>query len=342
MARRVVVLGEVLCDVFSSGRGVSLADTSTFVPRLGGAPANVAVQLARLGVDVALISAVGRDPIGARLLRALRDERIDTAHVAVLPGRRTGMTLVEVDRDGERRFYPFRENSADLGLAVRDVSAPLVRRASVLHTGTVSLRSASARAATIRAVSIARRAGALVSLDVNLRWGMFPSRAQLLSLARAAADRADLIKATRDEALALLDLPERAKDDALVDALLARRHARAVFLTLDARGAILATHARRVHVPAPRVRVVDATGAGDAFIGAAIAHFLESTPAASVGARSRRAPPDLRRALDTLDDDALYDIGRSACAAGSATVTRVGATSGMPRRNGVAKRRARA
>lgn len=312
----VVVLGEALIDLFPPAPGVPFAEAATLVPMLGGAPANVAVQVARLGVPVRLVSAVGADPFGARALRLLRVEGVDVRAVCTRADRRTGLTLVELAEDGERRFTPFRERSADLSLAPTDVDARVVRGASLVHTGTVSLRMPTSRAATLSLVAGARRAGALVSLDVNLRWGMFPSRALLLRLARAAVRHADLVKATREEARVLLDLP-RASDDELALRLLARGP-RLAMITADAEGALLATAGATVHVAAPQAKVVDATGAGDAFVGAVLA-TLHGLGVDGVG-------------LGQLDAARLHAIGRAGCAAGAAAVTALGATTAMPRR----------
>ncbi|MCC7072642.1 MAG: carbohydrate kinase [Deltaproteobacteria bacterium] len=312
----VVVLGEVLIDLFPPKPGVPLAEAAALVPMLGGAPANVAVQLARLGVPVRLISAVGADAFGARALRLLRAEGVDVNAVRTRADRRTGLTLVELAGDGERRFTPFRERSADLSLGPADVEVGVMRGASIVHTGTVSLRMPSARAATARLVRSAHRAGALVSLDVNLRWGMFPSRTMLVRLARAALRRADVLKATREEARVLLDAPS-ATDQELALRLLARGP-RLVLLTADAEGALVATARATVHVSAPQVRVVDATGAGDAFVGAVLASL-------------QRRGVD-RAGLAQLDAAHLHAIGRAGCAAGAAAVSALGATTAMPRR----------
>ena len=323
------MFGEVLCDLFAHRVGEPLAETGAFVPLQGGAPANVAVQLARLGVPTTLVTAVGHDPLGARLTASLAKDGVDTACVLVRKERRTGVTLVEVDDDGERRFFGFRENSADLSLGRDDVQGAAVIRAlasaAIVHTGTVSLRSASARQATTALQKAARKAGALVSLDVNLRPGMFPSLALLLRLARSAVTRVDVVKATRDEAAQLLGLAPprrasaaalRAHDDVLVDGLLALGP-RLALLTLDEHGAVVATRRARARVPAPRVEAVDATGAGDGFVGAVLAELAS-------------AALD-RRALDALGEGELAALGVVGCRAGAAVVTAVGATTAMIR-----------
>jgi fructokinase len=312
-----VVFGEVLCDLFAPEAGQSLAHTPHLVPRLGGAPANVAVQLALLDVPTRLVTAVGRDPFGLRLRQQLSLHGVDTSAVKEDGQRRTGCTLVEVDHSGERRFFGFREKSADLALGPADVEVAAVRRAleraGVVHTGTVSLRAPSSRQATARLHRRARAAGAIVSVDVNLRPGMFPSLPLLLRLANGAAGAADVVKATRDEAIQLRG--RKGADDALADFLL-DKGPRLVLLTFGEEGALLATRRRRVRVdPVVVDRAVDVTGAGDAFVGAVLAWLL----------RQGVAPDD----LDDLDDDGLASAGREAAACGAAVVTALGATTNM-------------
>lgn len=312
----VVVFGEVLCDLFGSSVG-PLAEATHLLPRLGGAPANVAVQLARLGVPTTLITAVGVDPFGTRLRAELQREGVNVDAVQCVPSRRTGVTLVEVDGDGERRFFGFRENSADLSFDVDDLDIAAVRlalrTAVLLHTGTVSLRSASSRRATRALQKSARRQGTLVSLDVNLRFGMFPSLPVLLRLANTAVRAADIVKATREEAMALLGT--QASDVDLATGLL-KRGPSLVLLTFGDEGCLLATTRRQVRLrPSQHVDNVDATGAGDAFVGAALAWL------------SRRSLD--RHGLEGLDDDDLGDLGLQAGLAGAAVVQVVGATAGM-------------
>jgi fructokinase len=314
----VLVLGEVLCDLFPPKPGISFSSAGELVPLLGGAPANVAVQCARLGVRTALVSAVGADPLGARLVQELAAEGIDASRVAQRKGWRTGVTLVEVDLDGERRFYPLADRRADLSLSPDDVDVAFVRTFAAVHTGTVGLREASPRAAHKKLVEAAHEAGVMVSLDVNLRWGMYRSREDLLRRAKAAIKHAHVVKATADEARALLNATARAGAATLAqrffDELGQKTNTELVMITLDAGGALLATRTHVVSVAAPAVAVVDATGAGDAFVGAALARLV----------RMPSRPRD-------LDAAQLRDVGTSACAAGSAARTALGATTAMPR-----------
>lgn len=315
------MLGEALVDLFVPRAGDTLVDARHFVPMVGGAPANVAVQVARLGVDVDLWSAVGKDAFGARLSHALEEEGVDVDHVARVAGKKTGLTFVEVDRAGERTFTPRREESAVDTLSTTSLPLAALDARTILHHGTVLLRASVSRRTTRDVVRAARNAGSIVSLDVNLRPALFSSREEMLTRARRALPFAHVVKATREEADAVLGgerlrhrAGDRARDARLADLLL-EAGAHLVLLTRDREGALLASHTARVDVAAPRVRVVDATGAGDAFLGAALASLIDG----GVGVGD----------LASLEADALRTLGARACAAGAAAVTALGATTGM-------------
>jgi len=322
--RPCVVLGEVLCDLFPATRSGRIEVGEPLFPQSGGAPANVAIQLARLGVPVSLITAVGDDPLGELVASSLAGEGVDLAQLKRDPLHRTGLTLVMLDEDGERTFYPWRADAADQHLAPEDLDEKRIAEAAILHHGTVSLRSDPSRRATARAVEVARGRDAIVTLDVNLRPRMFASRESLLDAARVAVRTAHAVKATRGEAAAITGTDD---EKAQILALHAEGPA-LVLLTRDEQGAVISLKSSAldrhevVEVSSPRVEAVDATGAGDAFMGAAIAVLHHYRLRAS--------------SLYELDLTRLGALGAAACRAGALAVTALGATAGMTRDLGLA------
>lgn len=361
------IVGEILCDLFVPERGIDAVHATHFVPHLGGAPANVAVQMARLGSQTALCTAIGADPFGKRLFAEIIREGIDGAHVHTIVDRKTGITLVEVDSLGERFFTPWRERSADLGWhagMLRDVDWT---SGWLLHHGTVSLRADPAYTATLLARDQAKEHGLLISLDVNLRFGMYSDKNELIDKARDAIKHADLVKATVEEAEVLfthelsshdvsqnhdavtknnqrVDGDISPKIHQLLDVFL-QTGITLLFLTDGAHGAYVATQAERVYVPAPQAEAIDATGAGDAFCGAALAwlaRFLaaaippDASPDASPDTSSNASPnashaPSYRHRVASMDRAALHRLGMHACIAGTAAVGALGATTAMIR-----------
>jgi fructokinase len=303
----VVCFGEILWDIFErerARRGEPMA--REFRLELGGAPANVATGLARLGVRAALVGGVGQDRLGDALLGHLRADGVDTRFVLRLPNR-TGITFVIRDRRGEPDFLFYRHESADLALRAKHVTLAMGRARWVLLGTSTSMTPELAKA-TDRFLDVAERAGAPVFLDLNVRPHLWPSRAAMRRAIEKLASRAALIKASDADLEAIGTRSARRWLD---------KHAPQAS-ALITRGADLAsalgTHGD-IHVRALRARCVDATGAGDAFIAGALATLIA---ARATPATRSWADPDLWR----LVVRAGHQMGKKA-------VSRVGAVAGV-------------
>lgn len=277
---QLLCLGELLVDMVPQEEGASLAEARSYLWAAGGAPANVAVAAARLGARSAVVAAVGDDPFGQALRDELARAGVDVSGVARVP-RRTAVAFVSLSAGGERGFMFYGDDPAHDHLSTADALEAVARLAGAegarcLHFGSVCLARDPARSATDAAVAAARAAGCLVSCDVNLREGFWPDLGEARAVIGAFAARADLVKVSEEEALFLAgpgDEPERR----LVNDLLAAG-ARSVVVSRGARGASAHTAGFSVDVAPPRVRSLDATGAGDALTGALLAATL-SAPA---------------------------------------------------------------
>lgn len=315
MRSRCVVLGEVLIDLFSPTRGVPVQEAVALVPLLGGAPANVAVQLARLGRSVELVGAVGSDPFGDRLLAQLAAESVGTRGITRIPGRRTGLMLVEHDERGERHFTPWRTGSADFSFESEQLPTRFFDESlAVLHRGTTSLAAPASKAAAARAMTLAHAAGAFVSIDLNFAFGVFEDKNELLTGTMDLLAEVDAVKASIKEAEILFGSLEPAE--------LARAfHERGVglvALTFGERGARLSSAGgAAAFAVSPSVSVLDTTGAGDAFFGTLLSELTRR----GVG----------RDDLAALPAAELQDLGSVATWAGAQSVTALGATTAMVR-----------
>ncbi len=314
----VVVVGEILCDLFTPARGVPLDEAEVLVPHVGGAPANVAIALGWHGHRVEIVSALGGDALSTRMRRILADHGVGLDHVATKPGELVGLLLIAVDHDGERHFHPYREGTADLMMQPHELPEDLLRGAAMVHAGTVTLRGEPIRSTTLRALALGREAGVPVSIDVNLRPKLFADPNEMLALARKAVAAADIVKASRDEAVAMLG---PGTIDRLVDDLHAAGP-RLVMLTDGEKPFVLSTASARIVMRPPRVTAVDTTGAGDAFVGAALSWLLS---------RGVCGPGSLA-ALDALDAQQLEAMGDFAAGNGARAVTALGATGAFPPR----------
>src|SRR5262249_38883740 len=169
MALDVLCFGEVIIDFVPEQAGRRLRHVDRFARHLGGAPANVAVGLARLGAAAGLMTLVGDDEFGAFLRAALEREGVDVAAVGVHATARTGIAFVSLGPRGERSLLFYRHPSADQLIGEGDVDPAALRRARAFHDGSSTLSAQPARAATRKALREARAAGLVISADPNLR-----------------------------------------------------------------------------------------------------------------------------------------------------------------------------
>lgn len=273
----VVTFGEVLAAFVARDLG-SLSESASFTRHIVGAESNAAAGLARLGHPSAFIGRVGADGLGQAALRRLRGEGVDVHHVTVDAEAPTGVLIRGRRGIGPTEVVYARRGSAGSRLDPMDIEAAvgLFAGARWLHvTGVTPAISASARAATDRAVELARRRGLRVSLDVNLRrklWSQHEARDVLSRLATAA----DVVIAGRDEAGLLLGSSASTDSAAnLADGLLRLGPSTAV-IKLGADGAYArSSDGVTASRGAPSSPAIDLVGAGDAFSAGFIAATLE-------------------------------------------------------------------
>ncbi|HEY1016451.1 MAG TPA: PfkB family carbohydrate kinase [Herpetosiphonaceae bacterium] len=310
---QVIALGELLIDFVPTVSGVSLDEAPAFQKAAGGAPANVAVGLARLGASCAFLGKVGDDPFGHFLADTLRANGVETAGLRFDGEARTALAFVTLRADGEREFMFYRHPSADMRYRPDEVDASLIEGARIFHCGSVSLISEPARAATLHALDLARAAGLLVSYDPNLRLMLWPSAEAAHAAILEAWPLANVIKVS-DEELRFLS-----GEDNLLRAgrALWTPELRLLLITRGAGGCTWLTANCAGGLPGLAVAAVDATGAGDSFMAAALAGLLE------------------RPAL-WEDVPALEQALRVANAAGALATTKRGAIPALPTREEIA------
>jgi fructokinase len=311
---RVLCFGEALVDRLGPPGGDPSVD-GPVDDRLGGAPANVACALARLGTPAALLGRLGDDPIGVRFRALLAERGVDTTALQHDPLRPSRTVLVRRDSGGDRSFGGFAGDRGE-GFADQAVDAaalapalePLLRHAHWLLAGTIPLASPASAEALHLAVVAATERGVPLALDLNWRptfWDVPPQEA--LGRIRPLLDRAVLVKLAAEEAEWLAGC----RDPRGISAVLAQ--APAVVIT-DGEGAVswwLGSQAGRLH--AFTVPVVDTTGAGDAFL-AGLLHRL-------------CAEPDLLRQASAAR---VREAVRFACACGALVCQGAGAIDPQP------------
>ena len=170
----IVSLGEALIDLVADGQAASVEGATTFHKAAGGAPANVAVGLARLGQRVAFVGKLADDEFGRFLRRTLETEAVDVTGLVIDPAARTPLAFVGAGSTSERRFVFYHEGMADTLLRADELHRDLIGRARVFHFGSVTLAGEPGRSATIEAARQARDSGALVTFDPNVRLELWP------------------------------------------------------------------------------------------------------------------------------------------------------------------------
>jgi fructokinase len=304
----VVTIGEILIDLVATQSDVRLFDAPAFEPKPGGAPANVAVGVARLGKSAAFIGKVGGDEFGQGLENLLGQEGVDTSGVLTDSESLTTLALVALSTGGEPHFAF--APGAHTRLQPEDIPQNIVRSARIVQFGSVSLAHEPVRTATLFAQRLAYDAGATVVYDINWRPFLYQNRPrnEALTILREPLAWCHVVKLNSGELHLLTD-----SDDVEVglEYLAKQTPASLIVVTRGAKGCTASFRGDILHIAAPTItQVVDTTGAGDAFL-AALLSVLPDHP-------------------DSLDTAELPSLLQYANAAGSMAVTRRGAIPALP------------
>lgn len=318
----LVSVGEILVDltqVGTDGNGVALYERNP-----GGAPANLAAAVAKLGLAVAFAGTVGNDPMGNFLVETLGDCGVGTDLVCRVDEACTTMAFATLDPATNGFAYSFvRKPGADQLLKRSDLPALLPQATRVLHLGTLSLTDEPSRGAVLDLAREAQTAGTLVSCDANLRPHAWRSGDDMLRETLGLVAHADLLKVSEEEALLLGGTANLAQ---AVERLLALGPC-LVAVTRAQDGALLATSSASAQVGAfSPVEVLDTTGAGDSFWGACLAWLV------------REAGVHARADVERLGTEQLRACARFGCTAAGITVERPGGMTSSPTAEEVAAR----
>jgi fructokinase len=261
-----------------------------------------------------ILSKVGEEGFGNMIVSALDRYGVDTSGVTRTAREKTGLSVVTLGRAGEREFAFFRDNPADLAIDMDDVNPELIERAAISHFGILPVSAPRAAAAQRKALSLAKAAGRLVSVDPNFRPALWQDRDAMLFAARELIAQADIVKLSEDELFGLTEV--RSIEEAVRS--LWHKSLKIMAVTKGARGAELFTSRERFVCSGYAVEAIDTTAAGDAFMASLLSGLLEI-------------------AMDTADHHQLTRILRSSCAAGALATTIRGAMGSIPGREAIAQ-----
>jgi fructokinase len=284
----VVCLGELLLDMFPAEMGRSLVQVSAWHPKPGGAPANVAVAVARLGHRAAFIGKLGNDLFGHFLAGVLAENGVDVRSVRYDAEARTALAFHAKPDPDTAEFLFYRNPGADMRLEAADLDLALLEKTGAYHFGTISLIQEPSRTATLAALDAARPAGALISCDVNYRPSLWPGPGAARATVMAILPHVQLVKVNELE----LELLTGCVDPAEGSAVLLACGPELVVVTLGPQGSYFRNRLGSALVPGFSVPAIDAVGCGDAFVAALLCGLL------AAGASLGDLPPtDLRGIL---------------------------------------------
>jgi fructokinase len=268
----VVCLGELLIDFTSLDPGASLIETRGFEKHAGGAPANVAVGISRLGGSAAFLGMVGDDEFGRYLAKMLADRGVDIAGLRYSRVAHTTLAFVALREDGEREFIFYRNPGADMLYSPADLDEAHIAQGRILHHGSISLIGEPNRAATLRAIALARENGALISYDPNLRMNLWPDPDAAHAGIDLGLSTADILKVSEEELVFITGQ----SDLEVGMRLLRERDIVAIVVTQGEAGCAYHWDDYTGRVSArPRV-AVDTTGAGDAFVAGLLYQLMKA------------------------------------------------------------------
>lgn len=306
--KKIFCVGELLIDFVAENQGNDLGHATVFTKKAGGAPANVACAIAKLGGKSAFVGCIGEDPFGDFLLEVLAENGVETLLVQRSPTFTT-LAFVSIAEDGERDFVFSR--GADRELAYQERSGKAFE-GNMLHLGAATaLLGGPLESAYSRYFYDGLIHEAFISFDPNFRHDLWKTREkEFIKKSLRFVEKAQLCKFSVEEARLLSGETDLVR---ACDALHARG-AETIVITLGAGGTYLSTPNGQETIPSIAIKPVDTTGAGDAFIGCLL--YLLSRE------------KDLFEAVK--NQELMAENVRIANVAGALTTTRFGAIPSLP------------
>ncbi len=306
---QVTCIGEALVDFVSMESGVTLTEAAAFAKAAGGAPANVAVGLARLDVRTAFIGNVGNDAFGRFVVEELRRNKVDTSGVRLDPRHKTRLAFVSLTKSGERHFEFWEQHPADEWLSYRHLDVAQIARSRFVIISSFLLLKEPARSTALRLVRELHRRGCSICFDPNVRLSLWQSRSQAKKLLLNMIRFSTIVRMNEEEARFLTGEKSLHEASRALFAL----GPKLVLITLGARGCYFKSRSHSRRVRGYMVAVLDTTGCGDGFLAGLLRGLLER-----------------RTDVDELSNDDLKSICRFANAAGALTATKRGAIAALP------------
>jgi len=262
--KKLIAIGEALIDFIPDCSGGAIKDVNAFLPAVGGAPANVCGAFTKLGGRSEMITQLGMDGFGDKILEVFKNAGIGSNYVKRTNRANTSLAFVALKEDGNREFSFYRNPGADMLFEADGVKEDWFADAYALHFCSVSLGDFPMKEAHRRAVWYAQANEAIVSFDPNLRPALWKDAKQMIETVKEFIPLADIVKISDEE---LESITGESNIDAALENLFVGR-VKLVIYTEGAKDAKAFTKRTNAAVSCAKVKAVDTTGAGDGFIGA--------------------------------------------------------------------------
>jgi fructokinase len=270
----ILCVGEVLVDFIGHQTGVLINNTRDYHRYLGGSPANVAMNSARLGLKSAMVATVGDDGFGEYIFKRLEEVGVNTTHIATIKNEPTSVIFVS-KTDSTPDFIPFRK--ADYYIQENQISTALLSQTNIYHTTCFALSKNPAQTTILKKAEAAFNLGCKLSIDVNYAKKLWHSQEEALKVIKSYCKFNPLVKISEDDMLRLFE--QKLAHDAIFD-FFHSQGVEIVCLTLGSNGVKLSQKGKDViQLPAIKIDVVqDATGAGDAFWSGFLFAYIKEKP----------------------------------------------------------------
>ena len=267
--KKVLCPGEALIDFVSMDVGESLKETNGFIKKAGGAPANVAAAISKLGCEAYFCGSVGNDAFGEFLEDILIANNINTELMFKLNDHNTTFAFVSLMKDGERDFEFARD--ADKYLSFEYVEKEL-DRFDLFHFGSATaFLDGQLKETYYKIKDYALKNNKLISFDANYRDALFGDKQEtFINCCKEFISDSDIVKLSGEEAMLISGM----KNVEEASKAIVEIGCKSLIVTLGKLGSLVTTKEIQVLVPTKELEMRDATGAGDAFIGAVLAQIL--------------------------------------------------------------------
>ncbi|HSV31586.1 MAG TPA: PfkB family carbohydrate kinase [Atribacteraceae bacterium] len=318
MDNKAISLGELLIDFVSTENGVTLKDAPGFEKAPGGAPANVAVSIAKLGIASYFIGKVGKDAFGDFLRETLELYGVNTQFLSTTGKAKTTLAFVSLTEEGERDFVFYRDPGADMLLDQGDIQEDCFSGSGVFHFGSITMTHEPSHSATFKAITLARKYGYLLSYDPNLRPALWKNTGDAREKIRRGLEYCDLVKLNEEETCFIADTHNL---DEAIRFIRSRYDPPLLAITMGRDGSMLYYRDQLIRANGFPVKSVDTTGAGDGFVGGLVSSLA----------------PFWNKIRDRQDvpEETLRFAVRYANAVGALTTLKKGAIPALPTRDEV-------